>query len=69
MTQPAPEALEGNLRDVTDQQWRSGHEALVELVGDQWPAEELAFLWDPDLPGAALVGEHEVDEAPGGGDA
>jgi hypothetical protein len=54
--------LEGALGTVTDEEWRTAHEALAAAV--DWPDAELAHVWDPSLPGSALVDPHEVDEAP-----
>ncbi len=63
MTDPTgPDALEGSLSTVTDDEWHTAHLALVNSV--DWPVEELQYVWDPDLPGDTLVDPDESDEAP-----
>lgn len=59
--------LEGNLGDVTDEEWLEGHAKLVELVGDSddWPTQEFTFIWDKDLDPVELIDPDEVDHSPG----
>ena len=67
MTDPHPDdALEGNLAQLTDDQWLTGHVALADT--GVFPAGELDFVLDPDLDGAELVGVDETEEAPRDGD-
>jgi hypothetical protein len=56
------EDLAGQLGTVTDQEWRQAHERLIADMPDL--AEQLAYLWDPQLDGRTLVAAHERDMAP-----
>lgn len=65
MTTPSPDPLEGDLGSVTDAEWIEGHETLTHLLaGTGFPAEELTFIWDPDLDPATLIDGDEVDHGP-----
>jgi hypothetical protein len=57
----ADEALEGQLGTVTDDEWRTAHEALI-ASGDL-PADELTYTWNPELDPATLIGDDEVNHA------
>jgi hypothetical protein len=43
---------EGNLGQLTDEEWLAGHRFLQQLVADDpdFPSEELAYLYDPERP-------------------
>lgn len=38
--------LEGNLREVSNEEWLTSHRALID--SGAVPVEELAYLYDPD---------------------
>lgn len=42
------EDLEGNMRTVTDEEWRANHDRFAQTV--DWPVEELAYIWAPEQP-------------------
>lgn len=68
MTTPPPPddadaGLEGNLGHLTDKQWLTAHRAL--LASGAIPAEELAYLYDPDRdPADVDPAELTVDRDP-----
>ena len=70
MTEPRPDA-EADLGSVTDVEWLEGHENLAEVVAgmDDFPDEELTFIWDPDKDPADLIDPAEVDHGPRRDDA
>lgn len=43
---PAEDALEADLRTLTDEAWLADHRALID--SGAIPAAELAYLYDPD---------------------
>lgn len=62
---PAPDA-EADLGSATDVEWLEGHEALAQVVAgmDDFPDEELSFIWDEGLNPATLIDPDEVDHGP-----
>lgn len=48
---------EANLGTLTDQDWRDAHERLRAASG--FPADELDYVWDPDLDGTELIPAEE----------
>jgi hypothetical protein len=46
VTEPETDALEGDLHSVADEEWLAAHRAL--LASGAIPAEEAAYLYDPD---------------------
>lgn len=70
MAEPRPDA-EADLGSVTDVEWLEGHEKLARVVAgmDDFPDEELTFIWAPEMDPAGLIDPDEIDYSPGGGDA
>ena len=63
--EPSEIALEADLGSVTDVEWLEGHDRLTQLLaGTDFPAEELTFIWDPDLNPQTLIDSAEVDHGP-----
>lgn len=61
----ADRGIEGNLGQLTDEQWLAGHRALQRMAGDVFPAGELAYLYDPARdPGTVTVDDLTVDRDP-----
>lgn len=55
--------LEGNLGQLTDEQWLAGHRALID--SGALPAAELAYLYDPSRdPETVTVDDLTVDPDP-----
>ena len=54
--EPADDA-EANLGTLTDDDWRDQHERLRATSG--FPADELDYVWQPDLNGDDLISEEE----------
>ncbi len=67
MTEPAPDeadrGLEGNLGQLTDEEWLAGHRAL--MASGDIPEAELAYLYDPDRdPSTVTVADLTVTPDP-----
>lgn len=66
MTSAEPTAAhEADLGTATDEQWLDAHAKLTDLLaGTDFPAEELTFVWDPELPASSLIDPAEADHGP-----
>lgn len=55
---------EAGLSSVTNIEWLEAHKRLAE--SGVIPAEELEFIWNPNLDPAELIGDDEEEVAPDG---
>lgn len=60
------EADDQTLHELTDQQWRTAHEAQFG-AGSTIPDEQLAYVWEPGRSVDDLGGADSVVERLGGG--
>lgn len=68
MTDPDRNDLAGDLHSVTDEEWLTAHERLIEEHPELAATGQLDYIYDTNLDGATLIGDDETESAPRDGE-
>lgn len=56
MPQDERDDLEGNLSQVSDEDWKAAHEALQQSDTGGIPEKQLSYIWAPEMDPTELYG-------------